>query len=112
MIDPQVREEIERASPFDRCTYVIEWRMDPRDLTMPERASRRDRVSALAAFYKTLKSPLIEDLDRAGASVKDLSTSPQAIVSAVASVWRELVSTLESDATVRVLPNKKYSALV
>ncbi len=111
MFDPEAKQEIAHARPDTSCTFVIESRVQPSEELFASAASKREKLERLISFYRTAKAPLLDELAEAGVSVKDLSTSAQLIATAPAGKWRELVSWLERNPNVDVLPNRIYTAV-
>jgi hypothetical protein len=112
MLDPNIKRAVASADIGEPYTFVLEWRAAPDAEMFAPSSSKRERLQRLIDFYRDLKQPVLDALSRNDhVSVKDLPTSGQIIVTASAGTWRDLLSELERDAAIRVLPNAEFHAL-
>jgi hypothetical protein len=112
MLDPEIKREIAGAEIDAPCTFILEWRATPDAAAFAAASSKRERLQRLTDFYRELKRPWLDELSRnVDVSITDLPASGQAIVTANAATWRDLLSDLERAADVRLLPNAKFHTL-
>lgn len=114
MIEREVLDVLTKPGAEDRSySFVIEWRQAPDESLFRNASTKRDRLNCLRDFYWSVKSPLIEELQHAGAEVRDLPASAQAIVTATGQDWLRLASgSLGRAESVRVLPNVMFGTAV
>ena len=107
-------EQMRAAPPSQVLALVLEFHATPEEALFASAASKRERLDRASAFYAALKDPLLQALGASGdVAVRDLVASPQAIVSAPARVWLELVrdgSDLAVRSDVRVVPESRFLA--
>jgi hypothetical protein len=111
LLDPDAKRQVIDTPSDTPCTLVIEWHAQPNASLFEALPTKRERLSKLIGFFEETKAPMKKKLSDAGIEIRDLPTSAQVVATAPAKKWRQILSDLEADPEVAVLPNKLYKAI-
>ena len=118
MLTEEVKKVVEGSAPSEDVVLIVSVSKRPDDSEVFRHKDRKSRRDFVDLFYSRAKEPLlaqVQSLQPLGARIVDvLHGTPQMVVSAPASTWREAINRedsffLKSDVT--LFPNERAFGL-